>query len=92
MADETSALNQTISLLSSAVGDLRVTVAELKVTVAAAADRDREDRVQSAGYEVRLSALERWRSRVNGQITLIAFVAGGTAVGLSAAVIRHFFP
>ena len=92
MTDEIAELRQAATLLGSVVTDLRVAVEVLKATVATAADRDREDRLQVATHETRISILERWRSRVNGQLNLISFLAGGTAVALGAAILRHFVP
>jgi hypothetical protein len=92
VAEEATELRQVIGLLSSAVGDLKIAVAELKITYASAIDRDREDRLKLDRHEDRISALERWRSLVTGQLALIAFIAGGTAVALGAAIFRRLIP
>jgi len=86
--------SQSVAMLNATVGDLKVAVAELKVTVSNMALRDaddrqtaqrREDRQQSEAQrrEDRIAALERWKSRIQGQIWLlggVCAVLGGTLV------------
>jgi hypothetical protein len=65
--------------LREIVTDLRIAVGELKGVVGSAAARDTEDRNAAAKSVERLSALERWQSRIRGQIALLYFLVGGVA-------------
>lgn len=95
MADEGAELRSSIGRLDSAIGDLKIAVAELKVTVQNISDRDREDRLAmqatTRDHEERISGLERWRSRVNGQLALLGVLAGGSAVAILGRVM-HLLP
>jgi hypothetical protein len=75
--------------LTVAVADLKLTVAELKMTVAQVLIRDVEDRGAAAKFDTRISALERWRARISGQIALLYLLTGGV-VSLVGARILHF--
>ena len=68
--------------LAHTVAELRLTVAELKITLAGMVTRDIEDRADASRVETRLSLIEVWRGRIQGQLAMLAFGVGilGTVV------------
>lgn len=72
--------------LREAVADLRVAIAELKVTIAGISIRGIEDRGMAAKVEDRLNSLERWQSRIKGQVALIYFLIGILTTVLTARI------
>lgn len=88
MTGELSELRASIAKLDSAVGDLKIAAAELRTAAHESAVRSHEDRVAAAQLHERVSALERWKARIQGQIALLAFFTG-TAVAIIASHIWH---
>jgi hypothetical protein len=87
MTEERRAPDQLIEHLDAAVGDLKLTVTELRVTLASMVIRDVEDRGASAKIDSRVSSLEVWRGRIQGQIALLALTVGGTLSLLIARIL-----
>lgn len=87
-------LEATTAKLDLSVHSLDLSVATLTVTLNTLAQRAAEDRaaqlVSAAKIEVRLSSMEQWRSRIIGQIGLIAFVLGAV-VALVAGKVLHVY-
>src|SRR5215472_8570077 len=94
--------SHSVTMLNNTVGDLKVAVAELKVTVSNMALRDaddrqaaqrREDRQQGEAQrrEDRIAALERWKSRIQGQIWLIGGFSGLVGAAVIARIL-HWLP
>jgi len=94
MTSEIQSLESTVSKLDVSVHTLDLTVATLTVTLNTLATRAAEDRAAQAANaaktEIRLSAVEQWRSRIIGQIGLLAFVVGAL-VTLVAGKVLHIY-
>jgi len=80
-----------VGLLNNTVGDLKVAVAELKTTVADMKGRDVEDRAAALRREERLAALERWKSRIQGQILLLGAITAALGATLAGRIF-HIVP
>jgi hypothetical protein len=74
--------------LREVITELRVASAELKVHVAGMGVRDIEDRGAMLKFDARISALERWKSRVQGQIALAYLLIGVVGTVLAGRVLN----
>lgn len=83
MSTESEDLKVAVASLNLVIGGLQVAVAELKTTLSYYILRDREDRTAAANLDSRVSNLEKWKARIQGQIAL-AFVLIGIVGGYVA--------
>ena len=86
MTAESDDLRAAVASLTLATGALQVAVAELKTTLNWYVIRDREDRAAAANLDSRVSVLEKWKARIQGQIALAYFLIGITAAWVFARV------
>ena len=86
MTAESDDLRAAVASLTLATGALQVAVAELKTTLNWYVLRDREDRTAAANLDSRVSVLEKWRARIQGQIALAYFLIGLVAAWVVARV------
>lgn len=84
-------LRNTLSQFNREISNLRVTLAEATTTLRESTARAIEDRLQAKLIDTRVGVLEGFKSRVQGQLAVLAFVVGvlGTVGTLWAAGV-HF--
>jgi colicin import membrane protein len=75
--------------LTDAVRDLAIAAGELKVTVIDIRTRATEDRAASKDVIIRLSAIEQWKSRIQGQVILLTGIFGTVFGAGMGALISH---
>lgn len=75
-------LRNTIGLLNASITDLRVVMEGVKGTVKETTGRAVEDRTEVSKVEIRVGSLESFKSRIQGQVALLALIVGvlGTVV------------
>lgn len=76
MTAESEDLRSAVASLTVATGDLKVTVGKLETTLNFYVLRDTEDRGAFAKLDSRVSTLEKWRARIQGQIALALVILG----------------
>lgn len=76
MTAESEDLRTAVAGLVGATGDLKVTVGKLETTLNFYVLRDTEDRGAFAKLDSRVSILEKWRARIQGQIALALVILG----------------
>jgi hypothetical protein len=80
-----------LAQLNRSISDLRVLLAQATTTLQESTTRAVEDRLAVRLHDTRLSTLENFRSRIQGQLALLALVVGifGT-VGVMQLFGVHF--
>jgi len=83
-------MTENLSQLNHAVNDLKLAVTELRITFAGMTIRDVEDRGASTKLDGRISVVELWKSRIQGQIALLGIAVGALAAVVAARIAGLF--